>query len=62
MIEVDKRGGVEELEPETVLCIHSSPRGELLKIMRETDKDFRKGTTIRPIKFVERAGTSLTDK
>ena len=32
-----------------------------MKLMRETDRDFRRGTKIRPIKFVERAGTSLRD-
>ena len=32
-----------------------------MKSMREADKDFRRGTKIRPIKFVERAGISLTD-
>ena len=48
-------------EPETVLFIPSTPRGELMKAMREADRDFRRGTTIRPIKFVERAGVSIAD-
>ena len=30
-----------------------------MKAMKEADIDFRKGTQIRPIKFVERAGMSL---
>ena len=30
-------------------------------MLKETDRDFRRGTTIPPIKFIERAGTSLTD-
>ena len=30
-----------------------------MKAMREADADFRRGTKIKPIKFVERAGVSL---
>ena len=58
---VEKGVGEEDLEPETVVFIPSTPRGELLKMLKETDRDFRRGTTIPPIKFIERAGTSLTD-
>ena len=43
------------------MFIPSTPRGELLKLMRDTDSNFRRGTTIKPIKFIERAGVSLTD-
>ena len=60
-MEKDRGGKGEELEPETVLFIPSTPRGELLKLLKETDQDFRRGTKIKPIKFIERAGTSLTD-
>ena len=49
------------MEPETVMFIPSTPRGELLNTLKETDRDFRKGTNIKPIKFIERAGISLTD-
>ena len=51
----------DETEPETVLFIPSTPRGELLKRMRETDLQYRRGTDMRQIKFVERAGVSLKD-
>ena len=53
--------GGEELEPETVMFVPSTPRGELVKLMRDTDRDFRRGTKIQPMKFVERAGVSLVD-
>ena len=43
------------------MFVPSTPRGELVKKLRETDKKFREGTKIRAIKFVERAGVSLTD-
>ena len=39
----------------------STPRGELVKRMRETDSQFRKGSKLRQIKFIERAGVSLRD-
>ena len=51
----------EELEPETVMFIPSTPRGELLRRMREVDINYRRGTKIKPIKFIERAGVSLKD-
>ena len=44
-----------------MLFLLSSPRGELLKRMKETDHQFRKGTRMRQIRFVERAGVSLKD-
>ena len=53
--------GREEQEAETVMFVPSTPRGELVKAMKEADTNFRKGTRIKPIKFVERAGLSLTD-
>ena len=60
--EIEKdNGGGEDMEPETVMFIPSTPRGELLRLLKDTDRDFRKGTIIKPIKFIERAGTSLTD-
>ena len=36
-------------------------RGELMKKLRETDRVFREGTSIKKIKFVERRGKSLQD-
>ena len=51
-----------EEEAETVLFVPCTPRGELLKIMRETDRKFREGTKIRKFKFVERRGKSLQDQ
>ena len=48
-------------EPETVIFIPSTPRGELLKLMKESESQFRKGSKIRQIKFVERAGISIQD-
>ena len=56
-----KRGEWEEQEPETVMFVPSTPRGELVKAMKEADNNFRKGTKIKPIKFIERAGISMTD-
>ena len=50
-----------ETESETVMFVPSTPRGELVKAMKEADTNFRKGTRIKPIKFVERAGLSLSD-
>ena len=46
------KGGGEEEKPETVLFVHSTPTGELMKALIETGKDFRRGTKIRPIKFI----------
>ena len=43
------------------MFVPSTPRGELQKMLKATDSNFRKGTSIKPIKFVERAGISLTD-
>ena len=43
------------------MFIPSTPRGELLKLFKEADNDFRKGTKIKPIKFIERAGVSIAD-
>ena len=40
-------------EPETVIFIPSTPRGELLKLMKESDSQFRKGSG--------RAGISIQD-
>ena len=51
----------DESEPETVIFVPSTPRGELVKRMRESDMQFRKGSKIRKIKFIERAGVSLKD-
>ena len=51
----------DESEPETVIFVPSTPRGELVKSMRESDAQFRKGSKIRQIKFIERAGVSLRD-
>ena len=56
-----KRGDCAEQEAETVMFIPSTPRGELMRAMKEADINFRKGTKIKPIKFVERAGVSMTD-
>ena len=38
-----------------------TPGSELMKKIRETDREFRRGTKIKRVKFVERAGSSLTD-
>ena len=43
------------------MFVPSTPGGELMKAMKETDSDFRKGTKIKPIKFVESAGISMAD-
>ena len=43
------------------MFIPSTPRGELLRWMREVDINYRRGTKIKPIKFIERAGVSLKD-
>ena len=43
------------------MFVPSTPRGELVKAMKEEDNIFRKRTKIKPIKFIERAGVSLTD-
>ena len=51
--EGEGNGGRESMEPETVMFIPSTPRGELLNMLKETDRDFRKGTNIKPIKFIE---------
>ena len=51
----------DENEPETVIFVPSTPRGELVKRLRESDIQFRKGSNIRQIKFVERAGVSIRD-
>ena len=56
-----KRGEQAEQQPETVMFVPSTPGGELMKALKETDRDFRKGTKIKPIKFVERAGVSIAD-
>ena len=37
-------GRGEEGEPETVIFVPSTPRGELMKAMREADIEFRRGT------------------
>ena len=54
-------GNRDETDVETVMFVPSTPRGELVKLMRETDRNFRTGTTIKQIKFVERAGPSVRD-
>ena len=36
----------DESEPETVIFVPSTPRGELVKRMRESDSQFRKGSKI----------------
>ena len=60
--EIEKmRSPDNEEEAETVLFVPCTPRGELLKLMRETDRKFREGTSIRKFKFVERRGKSLQD-
>ena len=43
------------------MFIRSTPRGELLKKLKETDELFRRGSDMRQIKFIERAGVSLRD-
>ena len=55
------RESKDELEPETVMFVPSTPNGELAKLMKKADSDFRRGTKMRPIKFIERAGVSLRD-
>ena len=57
---VDKESK-DDTEPETVLFIPSTPGGELLKRMREADANYRRGTSMRQIKFIERVGVSLKD-
>ena len=49
-------------DPETVIFVPSTPRGELVKRLREADDQFRRGSKVRAIKFIERAGISLKDK
>ena len=44
-------------DPETVIFVPSTPRGELVKRLREADDQFRRGSKVRAIKFIERAGT-----
>ena len=43
------------------MFVPCTPRGELVKMMREVDKRFREGTDIKKIKFIERRGRSLQD-
>ena len=43
------------------MFVPSTPGGELMKLMRDADRDFRKGTLMKQIKFVERAGPSIKD-
>ena len=50
----EKRNTDVEEEAETVMFLPCTPRGELLKKLREIDDRFRAGTKIRRIKFVER--------
>ena len=51
----------DETDPETVMFLPSTPRGELMKRLKETDAQFRKGSGMQQIKFIERAGISLQD-
>ena len=44
-----------------MIFVPSTPRGELVKRMKETDSMFRQGTKMRQMKFIERAGVSLRD-
>ena len=48
-------------EAETVIFIPCTPKSILMRKMREADDNFRRGTQIRRIKFVERRGRSLQD-
>ena len=48
-------------EIESVMFLPSTPHGELMKRVKEADRQFRRGTDIKRIKFVERAGKSLQD-
>ena len=48
-------------EIESVMFLPSTPHGELMKSVKEADRQFRRGTDIKRIKFVERAGKSLQD-
>ena len=38
-----------------------TPRSELIKMVKEADREFRRGTEIKRIKFVERRGSSIAD-
>ena len=48
-------------DSETVMFVPSTPKRELVKRLREADCNFRRGSRVRPIKFIERAGVSLRD-
>ena len=49
-------------EVETVMFIPSIPHIKLMKNFKKKDREFRKGTAMKRIKFVERAGISLQDE
>ena len=40
---------MDESEPESVIFVPSTPRGELVKRLRESDIQFRKGSKIKQI-------------
>ena len=48
-------------EVESVIFLPCTPRSELVKMVKEADKEFRRGTAIKRIKFVEKRGSSLID-
>ena len=54
--EVERKSNMgEETEPESIMFIPSTPNGELMKRLKEADATFRKGSSIRQIKLIERA-------
>ena len=56
-----KRPKEEESEIETVLFVPHTPNGTLARLLQEEDDRFRRGTTIKKIKMVERGGITVKD-
>ena len=44
-----------------MLFLPCTPNSELMKRVRNTDREFRRGTGIKRVKFVERAGSTIAD-
>ena len=55
------RGKDEESDVESILFVPHTPGGLLAKMMQEEEELFRKGTTMKRVKMIERGGTALID-
>ena len=56
-----RKGKEEESDVETVMFVPHTPSGALAKLLQDADDQFRRGTTLKRIKMVERGGKTLKD-